>query len=1334
MQSASVPQGDRNPNGYTEEEVLRAIRGVDGTRELSFRYELLDKDMNFKRELDNVLGGAVQMHYISEIKRTADLTIRDQGNIDWLFDQVKPFIRVKMPPRTVQDGILVDTLWENSFDSTVNLGDITIENMSDSGDPASSVQGTVRYWTGWSAAGPSSCMLGGPGLPDGFIDLKFMARSTWKISFYANVFAGSYLNVYPNGISEDPSRYLQFDDLFGNYRLGGINIQNLRDNVIGQPIRVEVVNDGFRCRYSLWWTDLDSDTPDFSASEDSSHWQPIQVVWLSGGGNNDPFRLGVGVDEFRVGVPGATEVIPRIQNIWYNSFDGDPDMFVDMDSLRLFGNLPNDLTGYLSFNTDWSASGEASLQLGEIGSGSGSMTATLPPRTEWSLQTHAYIPEGGKLYIAPSREDFVPPPDEAPPYPGPITRNGTTGSQDWSLSVTTPVPSGTAQGDFMMAVATSNGNGTLSYDPSWEQVLVREIGDDAFIYVFTKTAGSSEPMNYEWTFDTEHWHSAMITSWKNVVGLRQIGVNLGEDVPSPLPLPIQGAISGDTAVVVGFDWGEVSRQWSDPAYYYPELNLSRGLIVGSRQALPTGPTPSHSMVTSSSDPSRMATITAVLQHIPDPNNIDPYPGPIQFVSSSEAPETWTDVNNVPVPAGTSQGDYMISVLTSNSGEDLDPPAGWDFLNSHTMGSGTSMHFYGRFADVGEPGSYAWSWDVEHWHRGSCFTWRNTLGPRFTNVAGADGISSVMTPSGVASTGDALMITGFDWGDNSKVFSNGNGAPTTILNQSGESGSLVARVMDLSAGNIPRFNFTSSAANPSRMGACSIVLEAFVDMDDGIGPYRGSNWIVLDDEGGEYTIAGVDVSADQFREFLFDRPIRIEMESDGSTYAWRIYATDPDGSNPDINWYGDSSKWDPMTAFLFQGGGETAEPTLIDETRIGRMIPVDRETPDEENFVEFPMGVFLMTSPERESDEDDVVTREIECYDRTKLFIDDKIDEPFAIKKGEPYVPIIEDLLGDVPKIVDPGDAVCGRDREFSIGTSKKEIIDRIAEGINYHTLRIDEEGRAVVQRYVNPTNRSPEYDYYDDEVSIMYPDVSVEFDAFDIANVFIVSSSEGDGPPIYAKLENHDPANPFSIPRRGRRIVDFREEEEASDQNSLLRKVKRLQFEANRLYENVSFNTLINPLHSANDCYNIKYGPLGVAEKYTEINWEIPLEAGATMTHTARRVVLLDAEADEGFIEDHLEVVGSLTAGNIKWGQVSIPYTGNPTTYPTNTPVQVTVSGLNLKGSGPVQVFVTPSTGVPGTTVRQITTQNETADGFQVWSTRRTQTTNSVYWLAMRSL
>jgi hypothetical protein len=1315
MLSPKVPQGPRNPNGYSEDEILHTLRAIDGTREVSFRYELLDRDLNYKYDLDNILSGSVQMQYISEIKRTASFQMRGGAGINWLDDHIKPYFRMKMPPKMVDDGIPLNNLWSNSFDAA--SGDVTPQNSGNYGDTVSRVDGSVRYFNNWCALGSDD------GSETGSFSFNFRARETWKISFYINIPTGSNLNFFPDGLDVNTENYLRFDDTFGQYNLGSIDTTHIKDNLFGAPVRVDMLNDGYRCRYDLYWTDPGGSTPDFSATEDSSFWEPVQIVSVGGGGfsRNTAF-----IDEIRVTVPGETELLPRTEPLWSNTFNGISGDFVDSDSLQFYGSPPDETIGDLSFNQSWSIEGdEASLQLGGS-AGYGSLQTTVPPREEWSLTMYANIPAGGKLFVCPSPEESVPSPEEAPSWAGPIQEGNISGSSGWNTEIIVPVPEGTEQGDWMICAVTSNDSTEAPTAPEgWELLNSQEFGGDTWMFIYTKEAGPDEPANYGFVFTTEHWHAAFIQTWKNTNGPRFVGINAAEGV-STVSLPSLSAEEGDALAAVGFDWDPCLKTWDDGEVMTTQLHQEQGMVVSTQLNLPSGITPTYALQKDNTDPSRMAAASIIMKRIPNPAEVSGYPGDIQKVGSTFA-GGFTDTVNVGLPPNVEEGDYMIATLSANDFNGITAPSGdgWTLVDSMTdadLGSGTGFWVYERVATASEPADYSWTFDGAHWHYGVITAWRNTPGIRYIDLSGGENITSVTTSTFTAFDGDTLLLAGFDWTDNIKSW-NDNGELTTDVNI--DQSQIVSSLMSLPAGETPSYTLTGSEGDPTRMCAATIVLESYDEPEEGGSPFRGPNWIVLDDVAGEYTIAGVDVS--EYLEYVIGVPFRIDMETYGGRFWWQVFATDPLGTSPDMNWYGSSEDWGQVQAFLFQGGGDGTPAPSIDNVSINRIVPVTRPTPEETNYVEFPLGVFLMSSPTRKIDEDDVIIRDVEAYDRTKLFVDDKLTERFTVTKGENYTDIISSLLGDIPKIVEPSDYVCGRDREWSIGTKIKEVIDSIAESINYHTLRFDEEGRAVVQPYVSPADRTPEFNYADDEISIMYPDVEVEFDTFDIANVWITTVSQVDTEPVYVKLENHDPSNPFSIPRRGRKIVDFRQEEEATDHAGLLRKAKRIQYEANREYENISFNTLINPLHEANDCYTIDFQKLGVREKYTEINWEFNLEAGSTMTHTARREVKLDAEDDPGFIQDSLVVNGSLTAGNVAWGKIFVPITR------TNKPQVVHVTGLDLQGSGTVEVLVTPETSVPDN-FKQATSQNESPNGFEIWGYRTTHVDTLIHWMALRSL
>lgn len=74
-------------NGYSKQEIIDMLHGKNGSRVISFRYDLLDRNEVKKSELYRVSSGEVSMSAFSTIKRTAKFTLEDEGLIDKLVDR-----------------------------------------------------------------------------------------------------------------------------------------------------------------------------------------------------------------------------------------------------------------------------------------------------------------------------------------------------------------------------------------------------------------------------------------------------------------------------------------------------------------------------------------------------------------------------------------------------------------------------------------------------------------------------------------------------------------------------------------------------------------------------------------------------------------------------------------------------------------------------------------------------------------------------------------------------------------------------------------------------------------------------------------------------------------------------------------------------------------------------------------------------------------------------------------------------------------------------------------------------------------------------------------------
>jgi hypothetical protein len=275
-----------------------------------------------------------------------------------------------------------------------------------------------------------------------------------------------------------------------------------------------------------------------------------------------------------------------------------------------------------------------------------------------------------------------------------------------------------------------------------------------------------------------------------------------------------------------------------------------------------------------------------------------------------------------------------------------------------------------------------------------------------------------------------------------------------------------------------------------------------------------------------------------------------------------------------------------------------------------------------DFVEWPQGVFLLSTPKRKSSPTNVVTRDVEGYDATKVYIDDKVITRYTAAAGTVCTTAISTLLGSIPKNVVASTLTLPVAKEWPPGTTKLKIIGDLIADINYQSLSFDEDGVAIVRPYISPDSRPEEYTYADDKDGVVIPDPEQELDLFDIANSWVLVVSDPDrASPLIATYTNNDPASPTSTVSRQRTITDYREEQEAASQAVLDAKVARMAFEASQIYEAVDFQTAFMPIHSGNDVYRIVYDTLAINAKYVEHTWSLELKAGTEMKHRARRVV-----------------------------------------------------------------------------------------------------------------
>ena len=277
--------------------------------------------------------------------------------------------------------------------------------------------------------------------------------------------------------------------------------------------------------------------------------------------------------------------------------------------------------------------------------------------------------------------------------------------------------------------------------------------------------------------------------------------------------------------------------------------------------------------------------------------------------------------------------------------------------------------------------------------------------------------------------------------------------------------------------------------------------------------------------------------------------------------------------------------------------------------------------------EYPLGVFLPSSPEKVVDETGNTVWEVECYDRTLILSEDRLTKDTTFYAGTEYLALITGLFYtagiDTVAVLDPSDAALPTDRTFEQGTSRLQVINTLLDEINYNKVRCDADGNFFISAYKEPVLGASDIAYQAGDGAVLLREAEVLTDYFNRPNVFSVLV---DNPELeetyYSEYINDDPGDPLSTTSRGRYITADEEQVGSPDvtgsQEDLDLWLKRRVFELSRSSETVKFYTLPIPVHEALDSITLHLDD-DINGIYQETGWEIKLEAGQPMSHTVRR-------------------------------------------------------------------------------------------------------------------
>ena len=183
------------------------------------------------------------------------------------------------------------------------------------------------------------------------------------------------------------------------------------------------------------------------------------------------------------------------------------------------------------------------------------------------------------------------------------------------------------------------------------------------------------------------------------------------------------------------------------------------------------------------------------------------------------------------------------------------------------------------------------------------------------------------------------------------------------------------------------------------------------------------------------------------------------------------------------------------------------------------------------------------------------------------------------------------------------------------------VVDIVVDETLCDNLWFTAEGVAVLEPYAEPSAENIQHTLDGDNVrSLLLPRIRRQTDIYSAANVFkCVCATPDKSAILTATAVNNSPSSPFSVIRRGRRIVKTVQVRNIASQADLQAYADRLRNESMLRGETIQVETALLPGFGVADVVALHYGDLSAL--CLDHSWSMDFQPGGTMTHTLERVV-----------------------------------------------------------------------------------------------------------------
>lgn len=340
-----------------------------------------------------------------------------------------------------------------------------------------------------------------------------------------------------------------------------------------------------------------------------------------------------------------------------------------------------------------------------------------------------------------------------------------------------------------------------------------------------------------------------------------------------------------------------------------------------------------------------------------------------------------------------------------------------------------------------------------------------------------------------------------------------------------------------------------------------------------------------------------------------------------------------GVGDEVAMYGRALSSIEVREHFQQGSGDLAEINYErDRIKIYCAVKMETNGTDGTPWAEAPVGVFLLSSPDRDQRKAGI-DRTVTCYDQTIILEEDSIiTDRAVVATGVNYITQVTTVLTSAGLDttgyqLQPSTLTIPTVLSWPVGTSKLKIVNDLLAAINYKPFRFSMSGVGIAEENVLPEDRAVEYDYTTDSDSVVAPDMKLSLDLAAVPNKVILVRLHPKLGDLTGVATNNNFNSPVSVQRRGRTKTyqNGAVSVDAADQTTIDAMAVQVLSEQSQPSQTWRFKTALNPFHDDQDKLTVadttgQYS-FDLEGEWIEDEWIMPIDDTGLMEHVVRRVV-----------------------------------------------------------------------------------------------------------------